>query len=131
MTEGDVGGFAGAAEGVGDCGAPLGVVDGVDADCAEVSEEDSLEGLWGLGIGGSVVSVCVGVVAGGVAGGLVVVGVVRGPADARDAWAEVQWEGDGAENFECFGAADLEAVCVEGCDVEAVGGGEGVVCGLQ
>lgn len=85
MTERDVGGFAGAAEGVGDCGAPLGVVDGVDADCGWVGEEDSLEGLWRLGIGGSVASVWIGVVAGGVGGGLVVKGVVGGPADARDA----------------------------------------------
>jgi len=70
---------------VGDCGGPLGVVDGVDANGGWLGDEDSLKGLRpGLAMAG-----------GGGGEGLVAVVGSAGPADAGDAGCEVGWEGDG------------------------------------
>lgn len=121
-------GFGTAAGRVGDCCAPLGGVEGVDSDGGGVGEEDSMERVVvGLRVGGFV-----GYVLWGVGFGIAVGGRgIGGPADAGDDGCEVGWEDDGTEDFEGLGEADLESVWLEGCDVEAVRGGEGVVVGLR
>ena len=79
VAEGYVRGRGGAAGGVGDCCAPLRVVDVVDADCGGVGEEDAVEGFVRLRVG----ELCV-VGNGGGFGGLVAM-MSRRPADAGDA----------------------------------------------
>lgn len=65
MAEGDVEGGVGVAGGVGYGGGPVGVVEGVDADCGGVGEEDAVEWGVGLRVGGLVEWLCLWVIGGG------------------------------------------------------------------